>query len=329
MRLWRGALRLLAPGGGVRIDVTACVRTRYSASRCSDCADACPEDAIAHAPLPRLDAGRCIACRLCEAACPTGAIAGDDRGLAALAKELAKTPNPVLGCRVPGVHANVHTGCLGFLDAEGLVALGLALPAGLTLNLTRCKDCVNAAVVGRLESAAAQAAAAPGGAAPARVRLVTESKQLAFQESGVSRREFFSLTGRRAAQAASSAAGLDHPLPSPTSFGERKNLPAGRRLLLEQLAPMPAAERRAADAALFPDLAFGAACTNCMGCVGMCPTGAIATSRSDPPRPVFVASLCTACGVCAEFCSVKAIALTPPQRKAAAAATPAAPAAGT
>ncbi|HSO06343.1 MAG TPA: 4Fe-4S binding protein, partial [Pelomicrobium sp.] len=294
----------------------------------SACAEACPESAIAYGPLPRLDAGRCTACRLCEAACPTGAIHGDDRSLAALADELAKTPNPVLGCRVPGVQANVHTGCLGFLDAEALMALGLALPAGATLNLTRCKDCVNAAVVAKLEAAAALAQLAQGGAGPARVRLAMDSDQLAFQESGVSRREFFSLAGKRAAQAASSAAGLDD-LPPPQPFGERKNLPAGRRLLLEKLAPLTPAERRAADAGLFPGLAFGPACTNCMGCVGMCPTGAIATSRSDPPRPVFVASLCTACGVCAEFCSVKAITLTPPRGEAAAAVTPAAPAAGT
>jgi Pyruvate/2-oxoacid:ferredoxin oxidoreductase delta subunit len=71
-----------------------------------------------------------------------------------------------------------------------------------------------------------------------------------------------------------------------------------------------------------------------MGCVGMCPTGAIATSRDDPPRPVFIAPLCTACGVCAEFCNVKAIAVTPAAALAggaadAPAATPAAPAAGT
>jgi Pyruvate/2-oxoacid:ferredoxin oxidoreductase delta subunit len=71
-----------------------------------------------------------------------------------------------------------------------------------------------------------------------------------------------------------------------------------------------------------------------MGCVGMCPTGAIATSRDDPPRPVFVAPLCTGCGVCAEFCHVKAIAVTPAAAFAGGAAqappaTPAGPAADT
>lgn len=335
MKLWRGALKLLAPGGGVRIDVPGCVRTRYSPSGCSACADACPEDAIACAPLPRLDTGRCTACRLCEAACPTGAIEGDERGLAALATELAKTPHPVLGCRVPGVQANVHTGCLGFLDAEALIGLGLALPRGLTLNLTRCRGCINAAVVGKLEAAAAQAQRAEAYVRTAHVRLVTDPKALAYQENGLSRREFFSLAGKRTAQAASTAAGLDQAGPPQTPFGERKNLPASRRLLLEKLAPLPARTRRPLDAALFPGLVFGPACTRCMGCVGMCPTGAIATSRSDPPRPMFVPALCTSCGVCVEFCNVKAIALTAPQgnanaaRAAPAAATPAAPAAGT
>jgi formate hydrogenlyase subunit 6/NADH:ubiquinone oxidoreductase subunit I len=44
---------------------------------------------------------------------------------------------------------------------------------------------------------------------------------------------------------------------------------------------------------------------------GICPTGAIATSRSDPPQPVFHPLLCTGCTVCAEFCPQQAIRLSP------------------
>jgi ferredoxin len=44
----------------------------------------------------------------------------------------------------------------------------------------------------------------------------------------------------------------------------------------------------------------------------MCPTGAISTSRADPPRPVFHPALCTSCAVCVAFCPQRAIELTPP-----------------
>ena len=57
------------------------------AGRCTDgcraCADACPTDAVALAPLS-VDLGRCLFCAECAEACPTGAIAyGRDYRLAA------------------------------------------------------------------------------------------------------------------------------------------------------------------------------------------------------------------------------------------------------
>jgi ferredoxin len=309
--LWRSAAKLLAPGGAIRIDAPLCVRTRYSPSRCSACADVCPENAIEISLVPQLNAGTCTSCRQCEAACPACAIADDEPNLRELAEQLAKHPLPVLGCRVPGVQANVHSGCLGFLDSEALLALGMALPAGLTLNLKRCKDCVNAPVMAKVE-AAAQAArhlAVVMGAGP--VHVAIDPRELAVKESGISRREFLSLAGRRAAQAVSSAVKSRRISPL-EPMGERKDLPARRRLLLEKFGLIKADIRTSVAGVLFPSLDFGLACTNCMGCVGMCPTGAIATSRHDPPRPAFIAPLCTNCGVCAEYCAAKAITLKQP-----------------
>lgn len=311
MMLWRSAARLIAPGGAIRIETSLCVHARYSPSRCTACADVCPENAIEINLLPKLHAGGCTSCRQCEAACPAGAIADDGPNLRELAENLAKNPLPILGCRVPGVQANVHSGCLGFLDTESLLALGMALPAGLTLNLTRCNDCVNAPVMAKVKAAAraAHRLAVVMGAGP--VRVAIDPRELDVKESGISRREFFSLAGRRATQAASSAV-VPGQISPREPMGERKDLPARRRLLLEKFALMEAEIRRSVAGALFPSLDFGLACTNCMGCVGMCPTGAIATSRDDPPRPAFIAPLCTNCGVCAEYCAARAITLTQP-----------------
>ncbi len=310
MRPWRTAVTMPLPNGAVRIDATGCVRSRLDRSQCRACADACPEDAITLEPFPALVAANCTSCRRCEAACPVGAIEGDARDLIALAGELRKVPHPVLGCSAPQVDAHVRTGCLGFLEREALLALALELPGGVTLNLTRCADCANGAAVAGITDLAEALRALPGNIGAGRLRIATMPATLGFREHPVSRREFFVRAARSCAAAATSGA---PPKTGPhiAPEGQRKRLPARRRLLLRNLQPLPAPMRKPVEDALFPVLEFGSACNNCMACAGMCPTGAIATRRADPPRPEFVARRCTHCGVCEEFCAVRAITLTP------------------
>jgi len=296
--LWRATVR----SDAVRIDPTRCVRSRLDRALCRACADACPENAIVLDRLPALAAERCTGCRRCEAACPAGAIEGDARDLIALATELAKVPQPVLGCRVPQVDAHVRTGCLGFLEREALAALALALPEGVTLNLTGCADCPNAAAVAGLAACAEEVRRLLGGAAGS-LHVATTRAALAFRPQALSRRAFFATAVQRCAAAVAPppAASREEP------HGERKHLPARRRLLLANLPRAPS--RKPIENALLPALEFRATCNNCMACVGMCPTGAIGASRADPPRPRFDAARCTRCGICAEFCAPGAIAL--------------------
>ena len=307
----RRALRLLAPAGGVQLEALHCVRRFGSGPRCAACAQACPEDAIAlEARRPVIDEKRCTACRLCEAACPADAIHGDERDLEALAAELARAAKPVLGCRVPGVQANARTGCLGFLDIEAILALALALPGGLTLNLSRCAGCRNAPVAEGIAAVLERVRALPGDPAGDRVRIARDAGTLDFQDTSLSRRGFFGALGKTGAGAAAKI--VPTLGEAPARVLPHKRLPSRRLLLLRGLAALPAAQREAIEAALFPTLTFLPACNNCTGCDGICPTGAITTSASDPPRPVFLRALCTGCGACAAFCDEQGIALAPP-----------------
>ena len=64
---------------------------------CRACVEACPTDAIALGPEPRIDLGRCLFCTDCQAACPVGAVTyGSEYGLAARAREHLLTDGRVL-----------------------------------------------------------------------------------------------------------------------------------------------------------------------------------------------------------------------------------------
>jgi Ni,Fe-hydrogenase III small subunit/formate hydrogenlyase subunit 6/NADH:ubiquinone oxidoreductase subunit I len=55
---------------------------------CRACVEACPTDAIALGPEPRIDLGRCLFCTDCATACPEGTVTyGSEYSLAARARE--------------------------------------------------------------------------------------------------------------------------------------------------------------------------------------------------------------------------------------------------
>lgn len=294
------ALELLTPATGIRADQSRCVHRRFSRASCRLCAQACPSGAMAVEKGARIDPALCTACRRCEAVCPTGALQGDERDLSSLASSLAQFPEPVLGCRIPGVQAHVHTECLGFLQMEGLLALALFFPEGLTLNLTLCRGCRNEGIVQGLEAALAEMRTLPGDLGGGRLRLARSGEDLRYREIDLSRREFFTFLRRRSADAVTLAATRLQQAPPPDASS--KALPAQRRLFLRALSLVPTQVRQEVEGRVFPNLQFGSACTGCTGCAGICPTGAITTAEADPPRPVYLRHLCTGCGLCAEFC---------------------------
>lgn len=294
-------IELLTPASGMQLDLPRCVRRRFARSQCRACAQACPTGALTIDQDPYIDPNLCTACRRCEAACPTGALRGDERDLSALATSLAQSPRPVLGCRAPQVQAHVHTGCLGFLEIEGLLALSAFFPDGLDLNLTRCQQCPNGGIVPELDTTMERLQSLGEASNGGRLRLVKKPEVLQFQEIDLSRREFFAFLRKRSTETATVAANRLQQAQQSLD-GRRKSLPAQRRLLLRALPLLPKDLRRQVESELLPDLQFGPNCTDCTGCAGICPTGAISTSTTDPPKPIFLRHFCTNCRLCAEFC---------------------------
>ena len=78
---WRQGRRTIAFPDGPPPPLPARVRGRPTIdagqceSGCASCVEACPTGALALAPEPRIDLGRCLFCADCATACPTGALA--------------------------------------------------------------------------------------------------------------------------------------------------------------------------------------------------------------------------------------------------------------
>ncbi|MBE0596417.1 MAG: hypothetical protein IH614_04025, partial [Desulfuromonadales bacterium] len=252
--------------------------------------------------------GKCTGCRSCQGACPAGAL-GDPEELNRAVQQMQGERRPILACRQPGLQGHGRLACLGMLDEEALLALPALFAEGVTLNLTRCGECVNAAIIPLLQRRQATLAQLPDWDASL-LQLASTTADLKFREEGLSRRQFFTFFRHRSASVVDTSLRRLQP-PAPESYGA-KRLPAGRRLLLRALSAYPPALQEEIRRRLFPGLSFQETCRSCTSCVGICPTGSLSVAVTGAPRPVFTPALCTGCAGCSEFCRQQSAVLTLP-----------------
>lgn len=304
------ALDLLLSGESVKAEKNRCVHMRFSGTGCCRCVDVCPHQAIVLEPGPIIDPAKCSGCLLCESVCPTGAFADGDR-LARTLASLADIASPVLGCnRRDGVAGHARIGCFGLLASpEILLALCIYLPQGLTLNLTCCGECPNGSIFARLKAALEDLLELPEVQAHQAIRLVDNEKALHFQEKSLSRRELFTFFRTRSTEVAANSLDRLQKADQQASY-RAKRLPQRRSLLLGALSGMTKPLRQAVEKRFFPVAEFHDSCRACSGCVGICPTGALAPSLEHAGTPLFKPAQCTDCGLCETFCQRGGITLT-------------------
>lgn len=291
------------------VDVSRCLRMRYSASSCSRCIDICPHGAVNRAGNLTIDHKRCRGCLLCTTVCPAGALeqAGD---FSACLTQLAKVPEPVLGCIRTKIHSNATLACLGGLSEEHLLALSHAFEGSLTLNLSRCGDCPNIPIVPQLRHRLA--ALSDGGMANSncRIDLVESAQDIHHRDESVDRRSFF--TSFRTSLFSSAAVILS----ASSEQSERRTEYAGkrvplRRALLNKTRLKLSVELSELTKNYFDSsIAFKENCTKCHGCVAVCPTGALTSDLPDT-LPVIDPLICTGCRLCQEFCMDRAVRISP------------------
>ncbi|MEF3192380.1 MAG: 4Fe-4S binding protein [Campylobacterales bacterium] len=280
-----------------------CVRTRSELIGCEKCIDVCPVDA-----LELVDGSvvaylqRCVSCALCQASCPTEAIATEFNPLAYL-HQAASLDLVACGDDLP---------CLGALSVEEWVMLGAEHPDGVVVSTSQCQQCAIAEQAKPLfmqTLTEADALLRLLGFAGLTIREDEPSKK-----KEPDRRSFFRALAPRklldeGMRFAKKLEGEESDLLrldlSRLSYKlMREQLITKRRqVFIEFLAQLPAATEVAT-----PPLSFTSikeidpmACDDCGFCYKLCPTGALHASRwHDEIR--FQQALCVRCHACHDLC---------------------------
>ncbi len=293
----------------LRLESHLCAHSRAGKTGCTRCLDICPTGAITpDGDHVAVDPLVCAGCGACAALCPSGAILYDAppvdntlMRLRVLAETYARAGGDAprllvhdadhggqmislaarFGRGLPGDVIPLAVAALaGFGHAEMLAALGMGFAAvDLLLAPQTERDPVER------EAALARAMGAEG-----RVRLLDLADPDQVSEA---------LYG----------AAVPAPVAQPVlAMGGRRQV---ARLAAKAL--LPGAE---APVALPAGAPYGAvvvdtdACTLCLSCVSLCPSGAL-LDNPDRPELRFQEDACLQCGVCAHACPEKAITLVP------------------
>ena len=309
----------------VNFDAGLCAHGRNRRTGCTRCLDLCPTGAITPGKdSVQISAEVCAGCGACSAVCPTGAVT---YALPPPASTAARLRALLLGFAEAGGRDPVvllHDDAHGEALLHALARHGDGLPARvLPLRVNE---------VSQLDLGALAGALAWGAAG---VRLLLPSRRPHGAEGVFRNLDYL--------EAALSGLGLaSAPLPraaaietdDPFSLAEAlvpalalraDRAPAAflamgepREIARAALRALHAAASPAAPQAVpLPKLApFGlarvetAGCTLCLACTTVCPTGAL-SANPDAPELRFLEDACVQCGLCANTCPERVIALEP------------------
>lgn len=292
----------------VRLEETLCAHSRAEQVGCTRCLDACPTGAITPAgEHVAIDPMICAGCGACAALCPSTAITAEDPALAGLVKRMQVLAKTFVAAGGQAPRLLVHTAhgaemirlaarfgrglpadviplelrvVSGFGHAEMLAALALGF-ASVTVLLSpeTERDALDR------ELALASAIAGPGKVA---LLDVVDPDQMSD-----------ALYGAEAAEA------LAAPV---LVLGNRRQ---AARMAAKALNPAPEAPIALPEGAPYGAVLVNTdACTLCLSCVSLCPSGAL-MDNPDMPQLRFQEDACLQCGICRTICPEKAITLEP------------------
>ena len=292
----------------VRLEEPLCAHSRAEKPACSKCLDICPTGAITSAgEHVAVDPTICAGCGACAALCPSGAISYDAPPVSNLFSRLHTLASTYRKAGGLAPRLLVHDEDHGSEMISLVARYGQGLPADVIPLSTAAL-----AGFGHAEMLAAYAAGFVSVdilLAPATERDVLESEQALAQ--ALSGGKGLRLLDTQDPDALSDALYDAHRDATPVD----PVLPIGTRRQVTRVAAK----------ALLPDTEivdlpqgapYGAvlvdkdACTLCLSCVSLCPSGAL-MDNPDNPQLRFQEDACLQCGLCSNICPEKAISLEP------------------
>lgn len=292
----------------VALDPLICAHSRAEQTGCSKCLDICPTGAISpDGDHVQIDPMVCAGCGSCAARCPSGAITFDApppdmifRRIQTLAQAYRKA-----GGDAPRllVHDRGHGAEMIRLAAR----YGRGLPADvIPLEVAALAGFGHAEMLAALASGFSSVAIL---LSPRTERDALDLEvPLAQALSGDARIALLDLPDPEALSDTLFAAAEQDTIATPVlPMGSRRQVArlAARALTPEGgVLPLPAAAPYGAV------LVNTDACTLCLSCVSLCPSGAL-LDNPDLPQLRFQEDACLQCGICATICPEKAITLKP------------------
>lgn len=292
----------------VRLEEPLCAHSRAQQTACTKCLDVCPTGAISAAgEHVAIDPLICAGCGACAALCPSGAISYDAPPVATLFQRLntlartyrqAGSAAPRLlvhdedfGVEMISISARHGRGLPGDVIPLGVSALAGFGHAEMLAALASGFTCVDILLSPKTEAdvvhAEANLAAAIAGTDMIRVLDIADPDALSDTLYD-----------------AQPGTAIAEPI---LPMGSRRQVTrlAAKALQPEQeMLPLPAG---APYGAILVDQN---ACTLCLSCVSLCPSGALG-DNPDNPQLRFQEDACLQCGLCSNICPEQAITLAP------------------
>ncbi|WP_223423990.1 4Fe-4S binding protein [Tateyamaria pelophila] len=292
----------------VRLEESLCAHSRAEQPACSNCLNVCPTGAISSAgEHVAVDPMICAGCGSCSAVCPSGAISYDAPPVDAIFRRLTTLATTYRNADGTNAHLLVHDAGYGL----EMISLGARFGRGLPGHVIPLEvDALSG--FGHAEMVAALACGFE------HVNVLMSPKT-----------ELEVLEGQ--AELARALAGADvvrllH-VADPDALCEALSELVVTPLNCAPILPMGSRRQvaRLAAKALQPELSitdlptgapYGAvlvdtdACTLCLSCVSLCPSGALG-DNSDLPQLRFQEDACLQCGLCSNICPEQAITLKP------------------
>ncbi|WP_299693711.1 4Fe-4S binding protein [uncultured Tateyamaria sp.] len=284
-----------------------CAHSRAEQTGCTNCLDLCPTGAITSAgEHVSTDPMICAGCGACSAACPSGAITYDAPAVDLTMRRVQTMAKAFLdaGGTAPRllVH-NAHGAEMVRLSARH----GRGLPADvIPLEMSAIGAFGHAEAVAALAAGFAHVTLLPGPTSD--IPALETQIALANAIAGAGKVALLDTPDPDAMSDALFAGEAPAPVAQPVR-------PMGtRRQIARQAAK---ALHPDTDRIALPDGApYGAvvvdtdACTLCLSCVSLCPSGALG-DNSDKPQLRFQEDACLQCGLCANICPEDAITYAP------------------
>jgi ferredoxin len=291
----------------VRTEPLLCAHSRAGQTGCTNCLDLCPTGAITpDGDHVALDPMICAGCGACSSACPSGAISYDAPPVDFTMRRVQTLARAYLEAGGEAPRLMVH-------DAHGAEMIRLAARHGRGLPADVVPMELDAlAAFGHAEALAALAA----GFAHVSLLLGPKADRDAIEAQTALARAIagearMSLIDTPDPEALTDIL-YDSEAPAPVAQPVR---PMGsRRQIARQAARALNPEAEVLD--LPKGAPYGAvlvdkdACTLCLSCVSLCPSGALG-DNPDLPQLRFQEDACLQCGLCANVCPEDAITLAP------------------